>query len=103
MCGIAGFVDDSGDGEKTLSAMLKAIAHRGPDASKIFINQNVHLGHNRLSIIDLSSDADQPMHDSGLTIVYNGEIYNYIELRTELERNGEIFKTKSDTEVILKA
>lgn len=103
MCGIAGFVDDSGDGEKTLSAMLKAIAHRGPDASKIFISQNVHLGHNRLSIIDLSSDADQPMHDSGLTIVYNGEIYNYIELRTELERNGEIFKTKSDTEVILKA
>ena len=103
MCGIAGFVDEIGDGEKLLATMLNAIAHRGPDACKTYIHENIHLGHNRLSIIDLSANANQPMHDNGLTIVYNGEIYNYIEIRTELEKSGEVFKTKSDTGVILKA
>jgi len=104
MCGIAGFIDSRvTDGDKILSAMLEKIAHRGPDASRTFIKDDVYLGHNRLSIIDLSHDADQPMHLQHLTIIFNGEIYNYLELKTELQQAGHQFKTKSDTEVILHA
>lgn len=104
MCGIAGFIDSRiAEGDKILSAMLGKIAHRGPDASRTFIKEDVYLGHNRLSIIDLSHDADQPMHLQHLTIIFNGEIYNYLELKTELLQAGHQFKTKSDTEVILHA
>jgi asparagine synthase (glutamine-hydrolysing) len=104
MCGIAGFIDDKiTDGDKMLSVMLENIAHRGPDARHTFVKNNVYLGHNRLSIIDLSHDADQPMQHEHLTIVYNGEIYNYLELKSELEKSGAHFRTRSDTEVILHA
>lgn len=104
MCGIAGFIDSRiADGEKILATMLAKIAHRGPDASHTLIKDDVYLGHNRLSIIDLSHDADQPMSLEHLTLVYNGEIYNYVELKTELESDGVRFSTKSDTEVILHA
>ena len=82
------------------------MSHRGPDGEAHWQNQtgNVLLGHRRLSIIDLSKEAAQPMHYLGrYSIVHNGEIYNYIELRAELEKRGYSFSTKSDTEVILAA
>ncbi len=106
MCGIAGFIDSkqSTEGaEKTIAAMLESIAHRGPDARSTWVNMPVVLGHNRLSIIDLSEDGTQPMHYFDSAIVFNGEIYNYIEVRVELVKKGYKFSTQSDTEVILAA
>jgi asparagine synthase (glutamine-hydrolyzing) len=106
MCGIAGIVtpDLSQVSELRLNKMINALAHRGPDGSGYWINPNgnVGFGHRRLSIIDLSSKGDQPMHwQNRYTIVYNGEIYNYIELKHELLKQGETFISSSDTEVIL--
>lgn len=105
MCGIAGIIDFNKPVEQSdLERMLKVIRHRGPDDSGTWMNGNIALGHNRLSIIDLSYDGHQPMVMNGLVLVYNGEIYNYIELRQELETDHQqAFKTKTDTEVILKA
>ena len=99
MCGISGF---NWKDESKVAKMVQALSHRGPDADGIFVDEGVSLGHNRLSIIDLSSNANQPMFDNEkeLVIVFNGEIYNFEEIKRELE--GEYkFKTKSDTEVIL--
>jgi asparagine synthase (glutamine-hydrolysing) len=101
MCGIAGFL---GAGERgDLERMTARIAHRGPDADGFFVDGPVHLGHRRLSIVDLSCGA-QPMRtaDGRLTIVFNGEIYNHAELRSELQARGCVFETDhSDTEVLL--
>ena len=82
--------------------MVQALSHRGPDADGVFVDEGVSLGHNRLSIIDLSSHANQPMFDNKkeLAIVFNGEIYNFQEIKKKLEKEYE-FKTNSDTEVIL--
>ncbi|HAH50522.1 MAG TPA: asparagine synthase (glutamine-hydrolyzing) [Balneola sp.] len=106
MCGIAGYIPlkkNEVDASR-LKEMTNVISHRGPDDEGFFIDELVGLGHRRLSIIDLSKDGHQPMsNDDGLIITYNGEVYNYIELREELEKEGEIFKTKTDTEVILAA
>jgi len=107
MCGVAAIIhkDHSKEADPIeLNAALDAIVHRGPDGYGIHIEKNVGLGHRRLSIIDLDT-GDQPMTDteSGVTVVFNGEIYNYIELRKELQTEGFQFKTKSDTEVIIKA
>lgn len=107
MCGIAGFSSFStswGD-ESTLLAMGDSIAHRGPDAHGTYIDEHVGLCHRRLAIIDLSEAGNQPMYalDGDLVLVFNGEIYNFIELRKELEQSGFAFKTKTDTEVILAA
>ncbi|OGG45171.1 asparagine synthase (glutamine-hydrolyzing) [Candidatus Kaiserbacteria bacterium RIFCSPHIGHO2_01_FULL_50_13] len=101
MCGIAGFVG-SGDAG-TLSGMIGILSYRGPDDSGVWHSGRVGFAHARLSIIDLSSAGHQPMQSgSGMvTITFNGEIYNYRELRKELEHDGKIFKSKSDTEVIL--
>ena len=106
MCGIAGIIslDKNEITHARLSAMTNSLAHRGPDGEGHWIseNGNVGLGHRRLSIIDLSHQADQPMHFSGrYTIVFNGEIYNYIELRASLSKKGYSFKTESDTEVLM--
>jgi len=104
MCGIAGFTDpETGRDQavKVLGDMLESIAHRGPDARDTFFDGATALGHNRLSIIDLSREANQPMKRDNLVIIFNGEIYNYIEIRERLEKEGCLFKTKSDTEVIL--
>src|SRR5439155_8620085 len=81
---------------------LDTIAHRGPDASGEWREREIFLGHRRLSIIDLAT-GDQPMqsHDGRYVIVFNGEIYNFLELRDLLLRAGAVFRTKSDTEVIL--
>jgi len=99
MCGMSGF--NWKDGEK-INAMVRALSHRGPDANGTYTDEGISLGHNRLSVIDLSSHANQPMFDNlgDLVVVYNGEIYNFLDLKKELESSYK-FKTKSDTEVIL--
>ncbi|HET6668584.1 MAG TPA: N-acetylglutaminylglutamine amidotransferase, partial [Intrasporangium sp.] len=106
MCGIAGAFQQP-DGKTAVSTMTDRIGHRGPDASGIIElvspESAVVLGHRRLSIIDLSSAADQPLAKDGLTLTYNGEIYNHREIRRELEAGGVRFTTRSDTEVVLEA
>lgn len=107
MCGIYGFTNNKEknfDKELIIKHMMKASSYRGPDNTSSFINDKVSLGHNRLSIIDLSSKANQPFHDleNNLTIVFNGEIYNYEKLRKELALKYT-FHTNSDTEVLLKS
>ncbi|MBF0122201.1 MAG: asparagine synthase (glutamine-hydrolyzing) [Candidatus Omnitrophica bacterium] len=101
MCGICGGVDII-DPQATLVHMVKRLQHRGPDDEGFFTNGIVALGHRRLSIIDLSG-GHQPMlsPDGSLAIVFNGEIYNYKEVREELIKKGHVFTTQSDTEVIL--
>ncbi len=105
MCGIAGFVDVSisaDDAPRALTRMLSSIRHRGPDEHGIYFDQRCGLGTARLSIIDLASGS-QPMTDGRLVLAFNGEIFNYLELREELERAGRVFRTRSDTEVLLHA
>jgi len=108
MCGIAGFFNCRVDfTEHDLDTMTRALAHRGPDGQGIrFLpKQRLGLGHRRLAIVDLSEAANQPMEyfDSGLSIIFNGEIYNFIELRQQLEALGHRFRTHGDTEVVLAA
>lgn len=104
MCGIAGIMGDNAT--ISIGRMTKALAHRGPDGEGVYISpdQRVALGHTRLSIIDLSPKGHQPMsYDGRYWIVFNGEIYNYTELRDELKALGYKFFTNTDTEVILVA
>ncbi len=109
MCGICGIIsfDNSIVDEKTLIQMRDEMKHRGPDAEGIFINENrkIGFGFRRLAIIDLSPAANQPMssNDKSIWIVFNGEIYNHLEVRKELERKGYQYRTKSDTETIIYA
>ncbi|MEO5571733.1 MAG: asparagine synthase (glutamine-hydrolyzing), partial [Bacteroidia bacterium] len=106
MCGIAGFYDStlsSGDAQIVLDKMLSSIAHRGPDARAAYSDESLYLGHNRLSIIDLSEHANQPMHYDDYVIIFNGEMYNYLEVRKKLVEKNYSFKTQSDTEVVLAA
>lgn len=106
MCGIAGIFSNhlSLESQRSLTQkMLYETRHRGPDNSDTWESESVCLGHNRLSIIDLSNEANQPFHYLHLTIVFNGEIYNYIEVREILRKKGHAFHTESDTEVILAA
>ena len=107
MCGIAGIVNYTGASvaPPVLQAMTDAIAHRGPDGEGYWIEGGVGFGHRRLAIIDLSPLAHQPMmsHDNRYVLSYNGEIYNFRELRTELERIGYPFRSQSDSEVLLTA
>ena len=108
MCGIAGIqrLDGQPVSRETLEAMVATLDHRGPDANGVEIRGAVGLGHTRLSIIDLSGGS-QPMaiddEQSELVITFNGEIFNYIELRLELIGRGRRFLTTSDTEVVLQA
>jgi asparagine synthase (glutamine-hydrolysing) len=106
MCGIAGCFQQA-DGRKLVDVMSERIAHRGPDAAGTWSHEDdrvaVQFGHRRLSIIDLSAAADQPLSKNDLAIVYNGELYNYRELRAELITRGTRFTTRSDTEVVLEA
>lgn len=107
MCGIAGIVKYAGVGPQELELIKRMNAiqkHRGPDDEGFFEGPHCILGHRRLSIIDLSAAGRQPFasEDGRYQLVYNGEIYNYIELRVELEKLGWNFKTKTDTEVLLK-
>lgn len=101
MCGICGIIR-KGDNKDIIKKMNDRIMHRGPDGEGYYIDGDVAFGHRRLSIIDLST-GDQPIYneDGSVVTVYNGEIYNYLELRSELESLGHEFKTKSDTEVLV--
>ena len=106
MCGIAGFIDRSinhGDAGLLMEKMLLSIRHRGPDNSSIHQIEEVTFGHNRLTIIDLSESSNQPMTIGNITIVFNGEIYNYLEVKKELVDKGITFHTQGDTEVIIQS
>ena len=101
MCGVAGLINSNGDrvSPVILKKMTDAIAHRGPDGEGHWIEGNVGLGHRRLAIIDLSPAGHQPMisADHRYILSYNGEIYNYRELRTELDAAGHWFRSKTDS------
>jgi|UPI0004B52211 asparagine synthase (glutamine-hydrolysing) len=110
MCGIGGIFLKQGESldiNRCLNDILTIQRHRGPDAHGVWLTEDQHLGlcHSRLAIIDLTEAGNQPMHsaDSRFVIVFNGEIYNYKELRKELESKGAIFKSHTDTEVLLEA
>lgn len=104
MCGFVGFIDklNRDEKQKTIKLMADRIIHRGPDQEGYYIDDNIALGHRRLSIIDLASGT-QPMfnEDKSIVVVYNGEIYNYQEIKKELETKGHKFATNSDTEVLV--
>ncbi len=108
MCGIAGYINKSNKyrpSRELIKKMTDQMVHRGPDAEGQWTDEHVALGHRRLSIIDLDAKSNQPMfsHDGKYAIVFNGEIYNYIELKRELSAQGAVFKTNCDTEVIIEA
>ena len=104
MCGLIGTIGFKDDTKLN----IKTLSHRGPDAMGKWETPNgefpVFLGHTRLAILDLTEAGNQPLlsKDGRYVLVYNGEIYNFIELRTELESLGQVFYTKTDTEVLLK-
>ena len=105
MCGLAGYLGTPpacADGRVVLAAMIGALAHRGPDGVGIHLDHGVGMAHARLSIIDLAT-GDQPMSspDGRVWTVFNGEIFNFVELRARLEAQGHVFRTRSDTEVIV--
>ena len=104
MCGICGVFDFRGGAVQRdlVRKMSNAIRHRGPDGEGLYVCGQIGFGHRRLSIIDLQG-GNQPItnEDDSMAIIFNGEIYNFVELREELEKNGHVFKTRSDTEVIL--
>ncbi len=104
MCGIVGAVGlDAEPTPETAATVLDSIRHRGPDAAGHAYRDGVWLGSRRLKVLDLRDDANQPMteEETGVTLVYNGEIYNYVELRSSLEQLGHRFETSGDTEVVL--
>ncbi len=102
MCGIVGFLNKEKEKEPIIKNMANRIIHRGPDQEGYYIDDDIALGHRRLSIIDLSTGS-QPMfnEDDSIVVVFNGEIYNYLELKKELKKKKHKFKTNSDTEVLL--
>ena len=104
MCGVTAYIGYKSISPNTIKRTLNALNHRGPDASGVakykFGNRNLLLIHNRLKIIDLSKNANQPFLSNSSTLIYNGEIYNYLELKQELLSLGHSFFTKSDTEVV---
>ena len=105
MCGICGFLTrGAAPDAKTVKSMAGTLAHRGPDGEGVHLDPPVALGHRRLSIIDLSEAASEPMtnEDGTLWLVFNGEIYNFRELRTQLDSEDHTFVTRSDTEVLLR-
>lgn len=107
MCGICGYIDLSDSRrarEDVLRGMMSALVHRGPDDEGVYLKENVALGHRRLSIIDLKTGR-QPIfnEDGSIAIVYNGEIYNFRELKEDLLKKGHVFRTHSDTEVVVHA
>ena len=103
MCGIVGFTNTADNANRIIEDMMDRIRHRGPDAAGKYVDGDIALGHRRLSIIDVSSSGDQPIYneDSSLVIVFNGEIYNYRDIREELVKAGHSFRTNTDTEVLI--
>lgn len=105
MCGISGIFNINGDpvSRDTLEFMNRVQAHRGPDGQDIFLDGRIGLGHVRLAILDLTEAGHQPLTEGRFTLTYNGEVYNYKELRKELEGHGHTFRSDCDTEVVLKS
>lgn len=109
MCGIVGVHDFAGIGHQvprdTFDAMTDSLAHRGPDGRGVWHAEGIALGHRRLAVLDPTPDGAQPMHSPGgdAILTYNGEIYNFRKIRTELESRGHSFRTSTDTEVVLAA
>ena len=105
MCGIAGIINKNNTkvNHEDIKLMTDIITHRGPDGEGHFVSENIGFGHRRLAILDLSKAGHQPMIKSDIVLVFNGEIYNYLEIREELEALGEEFNTNTDTEVVIKA
>ncbi len=102
MCGIAGFYNAQVDQDR-IQAVLAKLRHRGPDDHRVYIQNDVGLIHTRLSIIELSELGAQPYRFESLVLVFNGELYNYQEVREELKKRGYSFQSNSDTEVLIKA
>jgi asparagine synthase (glutamine-hydrolysing) len=102
VCGITGIFEKGKDRSSLMNDMLDIIKHRGPDAKSVHVHGDFTLGHRRLSIIDLNT-GDQPIfnEDRSIAVIFNGEIYNYKELRSELLKNGHTFYTSSDTEILV--
>src|SRR3990172_8410785 len=102
MCGICGIVSPEPITEGLLRSMCKVLTHRGPDDEGIYLGKGIGVGHRRLSIIDLESGR-QPIHneDKSIRLVFNGEVYNFRELREDLEKSGHRFYTRTDTEVVV--
>ena len=102
MCGFVGFTNYIADDGQILKPMMDSIAHRGPDAEGSYIDSDIALGFRRLSIIDIEG-GNQPMfnEDNSLVLVFNGEIYNFKQLREELQLKGHVFGSNSDSEVVL--
>ncbi|HMH55534.1 MAG TPA: asparagine synthase (glutamine-hydrolyzing), partial [Gemmatimonadales bacterium] len=107
MCGIAAVIRFDGQAVETsvIERMAASLVHRGPDEGRVVVTGSVGLGFRRLSILDLSSAASQPMtsDDGGIVLLFNGEIFNYVELREELSGRGHRFRSTGDTEVLLRA
>lgn len=105
MCGLAGFTGRLDNRKRIIEKMMDRIVHRGPDMAGEYLGEGITLGFRRLSIIDLSEAGRQPMvsDDGSAVIVFNGEIYNYREMRDELRYKGHVFHAESDTEVLLHA
>ena len=103
MCGFAGFVGSVDDREQVLVNMMNTIIHRGPDSEGKYVDEDAALGFRRLSIIDLSSVGDQPLYneDKSMVLVFNGEIYNYQELKKELQDVGHTFVSNTDSETLI--
>ncbi len=103
MCGFAGFVGDVENREEVLVNMMNTIIHRGPDSEGKYVDEDAALGFRRLSIIDLSKEGDQPLYneDRSMVLVFNGEIYNYQDLRKELVEAGHVFASNTDSETLL--
>ena len=103
MCGITGFTGSVIDRDKVIRNMTDVITHRGPDSSGVYQDDEISMGFRRLSIIDISQTGDQPIYneDKSLVLTFNGEIYNYQDLRKELLEKGHVFTTKTDSEVLL--
>ncbi|MCQ2417218.1 MAG: asparagine synthase (glutamine-hydrolyzing) [Oscillospiraceae bacterium] len=103
MCGIVGFIGHTPNAKDTLEAMMDRIRHRGPDAGGMYLNEEIALGHRRLSIIDLTEQGNQPIYneDKSMVLIFNGEIYNYQDIRKELVSAGHHFQTETDSEVLI--
>ncbi|MGN0695526.1 MAG: asparagine synthase (glutamine-hydrolyzing) [Oscillospiraceae bacterium] len=103
MCGFVGFTNKIDNSNAVLGEMMDAIRHRGPDSEGKFIDEQIAMGFRRLSIIDISASGDQPIFNEDKTkvLLFNGEIYNYMDIRKDLLEKGHVFKTKTDSEVLL--
>lgn len=103
MCGFVGFTNPMPGAKDVLQNMLDTIRHRGPDAEGTYLDNNIALGHRRLSIIDITDAGNQPLYsaDKNLVLVYNGEIYNYRQIRAGLQERGYRFSTQTDSEILL--